>query len=30
LKTRGEKETYASLENLVLAAKEVREELVND
>ncbi|EOT28509.1 5-methyltetrahydropteroyltriglutamate--homocysteine S-methyltransferase [Enterococcus saccharolyticus] len=30
LKTRGEKETYASLENLVLAAKEVREGLVND
>ena len=30
LKTRGEKETYASLENLVLATKEVREELTND
>lgn len=29
LKTRGEKETYASLENLVVAAKEIREELVN-
>lgn len=29
LKTRGEKETYASIENLVVAAKEIREELVN-
>lgn len=29
LKTRVEKETYASLENLVVAAKEIREELVN-
>ncbi|KAF1301115.1 5-methyltetrahydropteroyltriglutamate--homocysteine S-methyltransferase [Enterococcus saccharolyticus] len=30
LKTRGEKETYASLENLVQAAKQVRKELADD
>ncbi len=30
LKTRGEKETYASLQNLVAAAKEVREAHVHD